>query len=332
MMETRCAWLPRGPSLYGTFYSVPEGEGPRVSVSLQPPPAQPPGKWVAPSFPVPASYCPLRDSAPFQLSQHSKDETPGSAWCVAGPYWLPPKPAVTPSPGSWWLSFSLLTRNAPKPAELPIHLHPCLHLICKLEECLLLDTDGEGPWDTRVVEDAWLWSMRSRFSQVTTVTWLLSQDSVFPFGPFGPTVPSWLPGGQLRRPLEYVFTQSCLPVCKFPRTSFTTAFYGAACSTSQSQHSLSVQSVLFHISTSQHLAWWGAPTSPQDSPAAATASRDPLPALGSELSSFDLLLIHFETQSRQQWSAFFLHGLWLLPTSSWLCPQPGQLHPSFARV
>lgn len=25
--------------------------------------------------------------------------------------------------------------------------------------------------------------------------------------------------------------------------------------------------------------------------------------------------------------AFFLHGLWLLPASSWLCPQPGQLHP-----
>lgn len=30
--------------------------------------------------------------------------------------------------------------------------------------------------------------------------------------------------------------------------------------------------------------------------------------------------------------AFFLHGLWLLPASSWLCPQPGQLHPSSARV
>lgn len=164
-----------------------------------------------------------------------------------------------------------------------------------------------------MVENAWLQSTRSRFS-------LNSQDSVFPFGPFGPTVPSWLPGEQLRRPLECMSTQSCLPVCKFPRTSFTAVFYGAACSTSQSQKSLSVQSVLFHISTSQHLAWWGAPTSPQDSPAAATASRDPLPALGSELSSFDLLLIHFETQSRQQWSR--LLPAWPVASANFLLALP----------
>ena len=123
-----------------------------------------------------------------------------------------------------------------------------------------------------------------------------------------------------RRAAPCASTQSCLPVRKFPRTSFTTAFYGAACSTSQSQKSLSAQSVLFHISTSQHLAWWGAPTSPQDSPAAATASRDPLPALGSELSSFDLLSIHFETQSRQQWSR--LLPAWPVASASFLLALP----------
>lgn len=78
--------------------------------------------------------------------------------------------------------------------------------------------------------------------------------------------------------------------------------------------------LLFHISASQQLARRGAPTSPQDSPAAATAPRDPLPALGSELSGFDLLSIHLETRSRQQWSR--LLPAWPVASASFLLALP----------
>ena len=77
---------------------------------------------------------------------------------------------------------------------------------------------------------------------------------------------------------------------------------------------------LFHISASQQLARRGASTSPQDSPAAATAPRDSLPALGSELSGFDLLSIHLETRSRQQWS--HLLPSWPVASASFLLALP----------
>lgn len=70
--------------------------------------------------------------------------------CVTGPHWVPlsapSQSPVLPHLSSAWLSFSLFTRNALEPGKLPINIYPCLHLIWKLQECLLLIQMIDGPW------------------------------------------------------------------------------------------------------------------------------------------------------------------------------------------
>ena len=62
-----------------------------------------------------------------------------SGWTTLTPFCqLHLRPAVLPTPLSEWLSFSLLTRTVPKPDKFSINFYLCLHLIRKLEECLLL--------------------------------------------------------------------------------------------------------------------------------------------------------------------------------------------------
>lgn len=61
---------------------------------------------------------------------------------------LPPLPhlqVTIPTPSSFcMLRFSLPTKNVPQLDKFPINFYPCLHLIRKLEECILLTQKVNG--------------------------------------------------------------------------------------------------------------------------------------------------------------------------------------------
>ena len=58
---------------------------------------------------------------------------------------LPHLQVTNPTPSSFcMLHFSLLTKNVPQLDKFPINFYPCLHLMRKLEECILLTQKVNG--------------------------------------------------------------------------------------------------------------------------------------------------------------------------------------------
>ena len=114
--------------------------------------------------------------------------------CVARPHWclsvisvLSLQSPSIPFLHGWAIAW--LTRNVPKPDEFPTNLYSCLHLIWKLEGCLLLMQVVNDPWEKMVMRPGaggWgnLW-----FPLVQTAFSLSSQILFFGVAPLRPPHP-----------------------------------------------------------------------------------------------------------------------------------------------
>ena len=188
------------------------------------------------------------------LQEHlGVDQNTLCGWITLTPFCqLHLRPTVLPPPLSAWLSFSLLTRNGPKPDKLPINIYPCLHLIWKLE-CLLLmlmvnDLQGimvmRSPVGRKKALFLYVWTCFSPGSQILSLA----------LAPLNPPVPLLVAfsGAECSWECFWIIILLILPVCKLPKISSISALHGVACFVFHSQSSFPVQRVLFNMPAVQH--------------------------------------------------------------------------------